>query len=74
MTPGPLSQKPEPEPEEPCGDELAVRAWRLERFLALGYGEVEAALLADAGADHHRAELLLRAGCPPDLALRILLP
>jgi hypothetical protein len=55
-------------------DERRVLGWRYEELLRAGYAEREAMLLADrADVDLHLAVELLRRGCPPATALRILL-
>jgi hypothetical protein len=51
-------------------DELLVHNWRVERLTGLGIP----APLAEAYADHldwHQVARLVRRGCPPQLALRI---
>ena len=51
-----------------------VRAWRIEELERAGYAPGDARHLAEqAHVDLHQATRLLRGGCPPDLALRILL-
>ena len=48
--------------------------WRLEQLVAAGYAADDALLLAVRHeVDLHRALALLRNGCPPETALRILL-
>ncbi len=62
-------------------DELDVLAeeaqqvlyWRIEQFRALGFGTVQAIMLAYRGADAGRARELIAAGCPRRLAAAILL-
>jgi hypothetical protein len=50
-----------------------VRSWRLEELERAGYGADVARQLADLPhVDLHQATKLLRRGCPPDTALRIL--
>jgi hypothetical protein len=58
---------------EPSDEEGDVLVWRLEQFHALGFNAVEAASLAESEADLGRARWLCKAGCPNDLATRILL-
>jgi hypothetical protein len=53
-------------------DDTVVR-WRVEQFRRLGFDEVSAALLGATRADLHQARSLVGAGCPVELALRILL-
>lgn len=51
-----------------------VRSWRIEELERAGYSPGDARHLAELGhVDLHQATRLLRGGCPPDLALRILL-
>ena len=50
-----------------------VLTWREEELARAGYDEILAALAAaHGGIDLHRAVDLARRGCPPKLALRIL--
>jgi hypothetical protein len=51
-----------------------IRSWRLEELERAGYPRTDALQLAElAHVDLHVATSLLRRGCPPDTALRILL-
>lgn len=51
-----------------------VEAWRLERLLVNGYSVLEAEKIATRlDVDLHQAVSLVRAGCPPDIAVNILL-
>jgi hypothetical protein len=51
-----------------------VHAWRTQQFLALGFTLLVAELLDEAGVDLRYAEHVVREqGCPPDVAVRILL-
>ena len=54
-------------------EEGDVLVWRLEQFQALGFNDGEASSLAESEADLGRARWLRKAGCPTDLATRILL-
>jgi hypothetical protein len=48
--------------------------WRLAQLLRAGYGSEHALTIAvRTEVDLHRAVALVRAGCPPETALRILL-
>ena len=48
--------------------------WRYEELIRAGYPEREAMILADrTDVDLHRAVELLEHGCPPAIALRVLL-
>lgn len=53
-------------------EDVRVRAWRLDQFLSLGFGLVDASALAASGADVGRARWLIRHGCETRLASRIL--
>lgn len=51
-----------------------IIAWRLEQLTRVGYSEfAAAALAASADVDLHLAVDLVARGCPPSLAVRILL-
>ena len=51
-----------------------VERWRAEALEKVGYDLMSALQLASrSDVDLHRAMELAEAGCPPDLALRILL-
>jgi len=51
-----------------------IIAWRLEQLTRVGYSEFAAAeLAASAEVDLHLAVDLVARGCPPSLAVRILL-
>jgi hypothetical protein len=54
-------------------DDDEVFRWRLEQFRQLGLSDLQAAELAASGADLGQARYLLGSGCPPQLALQILL-
>lgn len=45
--------------------------WRFDQFRVLGFGEEDAWMLVDSGADLQRTRSLVSAGCPLHLALRI---
>ncbi len=47
--------------------------WRFDQFRFLGFGEEDAWLLVDSGADLQLTRSLIGAGCPLHLALRIVL-
>jgi hypothetical protein len=52
-----------------------VAGWRERRLEAAGFDERTAVMLAgDCGFDLHGLINLVEAGCPPDLAVRILAP
>jgi hypothetical protein len=51
-----------------------IESWRREELERAGYpGDAAAALAARHDVDLHAAAGLLRRGCPPEVALRILL-
>ena len=53
---------------------VVVLEWRFTQLARSGYAECDAlALAARADVDLHRAADLVARGCPPSLALRILL-
>jgi hypothetical protein len=56
----------------PTVDDEVFR-WRLEQFRQLGLNDSQAAELAASEADLGQARYLLASGCPPELALQILL-
>jgi hypothetical protein len=61
-------------PKEPSlGEESDVFRWRAEQFRQLGFNEAQASELAASPADLGQARYLLGSGCPPRLALEILL-
>jgi hypothetical protein len=55
-------------------EQQQIELWRIEELRRAGYGPRAASrLAARADIDLHLAVRLLDRGCPPDLALRILL-
>ena len=70
-----MSALPQIEEEYPAETEqVRVLSWRVERLLDAGYdGEAALVIGLDPGIDLHRAVELVRAGCPPATALRILI-
>jgi hypothetical protein len=62
----------EPTPDALESEDHAVRLWRREQFGQLGFDPSDARLLADSPADLGEARQLRRAGCPLELAFRIL--
>ena len=54
-------------------EEQRVVGWRFDQFRQLGFGEEDAWLLVDSGADLQFTRSLIGAGCPLHLALRIAL-
>ena len=51
-------------------DQRVVR-WRFDQFRLLGFGEEDAWMLVDSGADLQLTRTLVASGCPLHLALRI---
>jgi hypothetical protein len=68
----PASEQSPPNQELSPEDQRVV-TWRYEQFRRLGFGEEEAWLLVESGADLQLARSLVEAGCPLHLALRIVL-
>ncbi len=62
-----------PTPEAPSLEDQRVASWRYDQFRLLGFGDEDAWLLVDSGADLQAARSLIGAGCPLHLALRIVL-
>ena len=55
--------------------EIDVAGWRERRLEAAGFDEPTAVMLAgDCGFDLHGLINLVEAGCPPELAVRIMAP
>jgi hypothetical protein len=56
-------------------EQARVVNWRIRRLLAAGYGSDDAVALGlDPTIDIHVAIRLVREGCPPETAVRILSP
>jgi hypothetical protein len=66
----PASEQSSPHEDLSLEDRRVVD-WRFGQFRALGFGEEDAWLLVDSGADLQLARTLVGAGCPLHLALRI---
>lgn len=62
-----------PRHEEVSLEDRRVTEWRYGQFSALGFGEEDAWLLVDSGADLQLVRSLVGAGCPLHLVLRIVL-
>ena len=56
---------------ELSAEDQRVATWRFDQFRLLGYGEEDAWLLVDSGADLQLTRSLVGVGCPLHLALRI---
>lgn len=61
-------------PCQSAGPPVDVVAWRRCRLLEHGFGLALADTLAHERVDLHRLLALVDAGCPPELAARILAP
>lgn len=70
----PVPEDP-PEPQGPKGTEMdSITGWRFGYLLGAGYDPEAALLIAqENGVDLHRAADLVKNGCEPSTALRILL-
>jgi hypothetical protein len=71
--PVPLSIVTPPQDPEQLNEPGRVLAWRVSRLVRAGYSDDGAAALASSAVDLHSAVELVERGCPPELALRILL-
>jgi hypothetical protein len=54
-------------------EEHRVRRWRLDQFIALGFGHAVAAMMTASPVDLAGARKLVASGCPLETAARILL-
>lgn len=54
------------------GELARVFAWRLELALGAGCSYEDAMRVAESGADVHRLVEMVKAGCDPAIAVRIL--
>jgi hypothetical protein len=54
-------------------ERMIVRRWRFEQFIELGFTETVSATLAEAQVDLSLVRRMMAAGCPPEIASRILL-
>lgn len=68
------TQHPLPPPCRQPGPPVDVVAWRRCRLLERGFAPALADTLAHQDVDLHRLLALVDAGCPPELAARILAP
>lgn len=60
-----------PNQTELSPEDQRVLRWRFDQFRLLGFGEEDAWMLVDSGADLQLVRSLVGAGCPLHLALRI---
>ena len=55
-------------------EDQIVELWKMEQLSRLGFDGMQISNLLSWGTDTHEAENLISRGCPPELALRILMP
>jgi hypothetical protein len=75
MSGDPTVEAPQAEAVEESAPDPAARvlSWRIEQLIAVGFDSDAAFVLAlDRGIDLHEATELVRRGCPPHTAFRIL--
>ena len=53
--------------------DTAVRTWRFEQFVRLGFSREVSTSLADSRVDLSQVRKLIASGCPPEMDSRILL-
>jgi hypothetical protein len=53
--------------------ETAVRTWRFEQFVRLGFTTELSSTLAQSRVDLSQVRRLIQSGCPPETASRIVL-
>ena len=53
--------------------EAAVRSWRFEQFIRLGFTTELSTALAESRVDLSQVRRLIQSGCPPETASRIVL-
>ena len=53
--------------------ESAVRTWRFEQFIRLGFTTELSSTLAQSRVDLSQVRRLIQSGCPPETASRIVL-
>ncbi len=76
MSGDPTLQAVETDAPEEAGPDPAARVlgWRIEQLIAVGFDSDAALVLAlDRSVDLHEATELVRRGCPPTTAFRILI-
>jgi hypothetical protein len=54
-------------------ERMIVRRWRFEQFIELGFTEADSATLAETHVDLSLVRRMMAAGCPVEIASRILL-
>ena len=60
-------------PTSGAAEASSVQQWRLQELVRAGYPPYEALLLSRTDVDLHDATRLVRRGCPPRTAVRIVL-
>jgi hypothetical protein len=58
---------------EPIDEQTMIRRWRRRQFLRLGFSLNQAQRLTNASVDLGQMRKLIAAGCPHEIAQRILL-
>jgi hypothetical protein len=58
---------------EPIDEQTVIRRWRRRQFLRLGFSLNQAQRLTNASVDLGQMRNLIAAGCPHEIAQRILL-
>jgi hypothetical protein len=54
-------------------ERMIVRRWRFEQFIELGFTENDSATLAETHVDLSLVRRMMAAGCPVEIASRILI-
>jgi hypothetical protein len=59
--------------QDPVDEQTMIRRWRRRQFLRLGFSLNQAQRLTNAAVDLDQMRKLIAAGCPHEIAQRILL-
>jgi hypothetical protein len=59
--------------KDPVDEQTMIRRWRRRQFLRLGFSLTQAQRLTNASVDLDQMRKLIAAGCPHEIAQRILL-
>jgi hypothetical protein len=59
--------------KDPVDEQTMIRRWRRRQFLRLGFSLNQAQRLTNASVDLDQMRKLIAAGCPHEIAQRILL-
>jgi hypothetical protein len=59
--------------KDPVDEQTKIRRWRRRQFLRLGFSLNQAQRLTNASVDLDQMRKLIAAGCPHEIAQRILL-